>query len=58
MREKKQGLKIVMLQVNETNLPATTLYRQLGFEETERIPKAVFWKGKYVDDVIMAKEIS
>jgi ribosomal protein S18 acetylase RimI-like enzyme len=43
---KKQGLKIVTLQVNETNLPAITLYRKLGFNETGRIPKAIHWNGK------------
>jgi ribosomal protein S18 acetylase RimI-like enzyme len=50
---KTQGLKIIILQVNETNLPAITLYRKLGFKETGRIPRAVHWNGKYVDDVIM-----
>jgi ribosomal protein S18 acetylase RimI-like enzyme len=54
---KKQGLKIITLQVNETNLPAITLYRKLGFKETGRIPKAVYWNGKYVDDIIMVTSI-
>jgi RimJ/RimL family protein N-acetyltransferase len=55
---KKQGLKIVILQVNETNLPAITLYRKLGFKETGRIPKAIYWDGKYVDDIMMVADIS
>ena len=55
---KKQGLKIVTLQVNETNLPAITLYRKLGFNETGRIPKAIYWNGKYVDDIIMVTDVS
>jgi L-amino acid N-acyltransferase YncA len=55
---KKQGLKIITLQVNETNLPAISLYRKLGFRETGRIPKAISWNGKYVDDVTMVIEIS
>jgi ribosomal protein S18 acetylase RimI-like enzyme len=55
---KKQGLKIVTLQVNETNLPAITLYRKLGFNETGRIPKAIHWNEKYVDDIIMVTDVS
>jgi ribosomal protein S18 acetylase RimI-like enzyme len=54
---KKQGLKIITLQVNETNLPAIILYRKLGFKETGRIQKAVYWNGKYVDDIIMVADI-
>jgi len=54
---KKKGLKIITLQVNETNLPAITLYRKLGFKETGRIPKAVYWNEKYVDDIIMVADI-
>jgi ribosomal protein S18 acetylase RimI-like enzyme len=54
---KKQGLKIITLQVNETNLPAISLYRKLGFRETGRIPKAINWNGKYVDDITMVVEI-
>jgi ribosomal protein S18 acetylase RimI-like enzyme len=54
---KEQGLRIVTLQVNETNLPAITLYRKLGFKETGRIPKAIHWNRKYVDDIIMVADI-
>jgi ribosomal protein S18 acetylase RimI-like enzyme len=53
----KQELKIVTLQVNETNFPAITLYKKLGFKETGRIPKAVYWNEKYVDDIIMVKDL-
>jgi ribosomal protein S18 acetylase RimI-like enzyme len=55
---KKQGLRVITLQVNETNLPAIALYRKLGFKETGRIPKAVYWNGKCVDDIIMVADIS
>lgn len=55
---KKQGLKIVTLQVNETNLPAITLYRKLDFNETGRILKAIYWNEKYVDDIIMVTDVS
>ncbi len=54
---KKAGLKTIFLQVNETNLGAIILYRKLGFKETGRIPKAIYWDGKFVDDIIMVKDI-
>lgn len=55
---KKQGIKIILLAVYENNLPALKLYRKLGFKEVGRTPKGVYWKGKYIDDVRMAKELS
>lgn len=55
---KKKGLKIINLQVNETNIPAITLYKKLGFSETGRTPKAISWKGKYVDSVTMTVDIT
>jgi len=54
---KKKGLKIINLQVNETNIPAITLYKKLGFRETGRTPKAISWKGEYVDSVAMTVDI-
>ena len=54
----KQGIKIILLAVYENNLPALKLYRKLGFKEVGRTPKGVYWKGKYIDDVRMAKELS
>lgn len=54
---KKKGLKIVNLQVNETNIPAMTLYKKLGFRETGRTPKGIYWKGEYVDSVIMTASL-
>jgi len=51
---KKHGLKVIILDVYEKNLPALGLYRKMGFKEVGRIPKAVFWKGEYIDDIKMA----
>jgi len=53
----KQRIKIILLAVYESNLPALALYRKLGFKEVGRTPKGVYWKGRYIDDVRMAKEI-
>jgi len=52
---KKQGLKVIVLDVYEKNLPALNLYRKMGFKEVGRIPKAIFWKGRYIDDIKMAR---
>ena len=56
-RAKHQGLKIILLAVYENNVPAITLYRKLGFKEIGRTPKGVYWEGKYIDDIKMAKAI-
>ena len=55
---KKQGLKMIVLDVYESNLAAKTLYRKLGFKEVGIIPKAIFWKGSHVDEVRMILEIA
>ena len=52
---KKQGLKVIILDVYEKNLPALNLYKRMGFKEVGRIPKAVYWKGEYIDDIKMAR---
>lgn len=54
---KKQGLKMILLAVYENNLPALALYRRLGFKEVGRTPSGIRWKGKYIDDIRMAKEL-
>jgi len=52
---KKHGLKVIILDVYEKNLPALKLYKRMGFKEVGRIPKAVYWKGEYIDDIKMAR---
>jgi RimJ/RimL family protein N-acetyltransferase len=54
---KKMGLKIVFLNVFSTNKRAIHVYEKVGFKQTGRRPKFFFKNGKYIDDVIMAKEI-
>jgi len=54
---KKMGLKIVFLNVFSTNKRAIHVYEKIGFKQTGRRPKFFFKNGKYIDDVIMAKEI-
>ena len=52
---KKQGLKVIILDVYEKNLPALNLYKRMGFKEVGRAPKAVYWKGECIDDIKMAR---
>ena len=53
----KMGLKIVLLNVFSTNERAIHVYEKAGFKQTGRRPKFFFKNGKYMDDIIMAKEI-
>lgn len=45
----------VLINVSAENFPAITIYKSLGFEEYGREPKARIIKGKYYDEVHMAK---
>ena len=54
---KKMNLKIVTLRLFSTNRTAYHLYEKLGFKETGRIPRAIHKDRKYLDEVIMTKEI-
>jgi len=48
-KSRKAGLKILVLDVHDTNQTAKGLYKKMGFKEAGRIPKGVYKKGKYVD---------
>ena len=54
----EMGLKILTLGVFSSNDRAIHVYNKVGFRETGRIPKEIFKDGKYVDHIIMTKEIS
>lgn len=51
------GLRMVKLDCFATNVPALSLYQKLGFREVGRIPKSLFYKNQYVDEVIMIHEL-
>lgn len=53
----KYGLKIIYLNVFSNNDRAIHVYEKSSFNETGRIPKGFFRKGKYIDYVIMVKEL-
>lgn len=51
-------LKIVYLKVFGNNARAIHFYQKFGFKECGRIPGGIFYKKKYVDDVIMCLELN
>ena len=55
---KTMNLKILTLEVYSTNKRAIHVYEKLGFKETGRIPKGLFRNEKYIDQVIMVKELA
>jgi len=50
-------VKILTFDVYVTNKRAIHVYEKVGFKETGRVPKRYYKKGKYIDAVIMTKEI-
>ena len=51
------GLKMLTLGVFSSNDRAMHVYNKVGFKETGRFPKEICKDGKYIDHIIMAKEI-
>jgi RimJ/RimL family protein N-acetyltransferase len=49
--------KMLYLEVFEHNKVARNLYKKCGFRETGRIPKGFIHYGKYMDDILMVKEL-
>lgn len=54
---KKFGKKLIVLEVFDSNPRAKHVYEKVGFREVGRIPKKLFYGGKYHAAVQMAKEI-
>ncbi len=49
--------KILTLTCYEKNKPAMGLYRKVGFRRTGVIPRGCNYYGKYMDELIMCKEL-
>lgn len=54
---KKAGLKVLVLDVFDTNNIAKELYEKMGFKEVGKVPKGIYKDGKYIDLVRMALEL-
>jgi ribosomal protein S18 acetylase RimI-like enzyme len=55
---RRLGIEVMTLEVFDTNERARHVYRNYGYEEVGRIPKAVSKNGGYFDLILMAKEIT
>ena len=53
----KMGLKMLTLSVFSTNERAKHVYENIGFKETGRIPNKFFKNGRFIDEIIMVKEL-
>ncbi|MDH5688209.1 MAG: GNAT family N-acetyltransferase [Candidatus Bathyarchaeota archaeon] len=51
------GLKVLVLSVFATNERAIHVYKKVGFREVGRIPRSIYRNGRYIDRVMMAKEL-
>ena len=50
-------LKIINLEVFANNPNAINLYKKVGFKEWGTLPEAIFYKGEYIDEISMYKEV-
>jgi RimJ/RimL family protein N-acetyltransferase len=55
---RRAGLKLVLLEVFDSNPKARHMYEKLGFREVGRVPKKLYHKGEYHSGIMMAREIS
>ncbi len=52
-KKELKGLRMIELTVFNKNAIAIKLYKSVGFKEVARIPEKIFYKGEYVDEVVM-----
>ncbi|MFB0558215.1 MAG: N-acetyltransferase family protein [Candidatus Bathyarchaeia archaeon] len=55
---RRLGIEIITLEVFATNDRARQVYEKVGYREIGQIPNGIFREGEYIDNIIMAKEIS
>ena len=55
--KKLPSLQMVTLGVYANNPRAIHLYKKLGFKNYGTVPKAIHHKGKYVDEILMYKNL-
>ena len=54
---KKLGLKMLLIDLFANNKRAQHVYQKIGFKECGRFPKMYFYKGQYVDQIMMSLEL-
>ena len=52
------GISKVILGCFANNQIGLSLYKSLGFEEYGRMPEGVLYKGEYIDEVLMYKDLN
>jgi RimJ/RimL family protein N-acetyltransferase len=57
-KAENMGLKMLTLSVFSSNKIAKHVYEKVGFRETGCIPNELYKNGKYIDHVIMVKELT
>jgi ribosomal protein S18 acetylase RimI-like enzyme len=50
-----KGMEIIELGVFKTNKIGIRLYKKMGFKKVARIPNAIKFEGKYIDEYLMQK---
>ena len=53
----KLEVKLLTLTVFENNERAIAFYKKLGFKGAGTVPKSILYKGKYVGQMTMYKEL-
>ena len=54
---RRAGLKTIELEVFANNPRAIHVYEKTGFKRTGRIPKKMFREGKFIDSIVMTREL-
>ncbi len=57
IRELSSEKKLLLLEVDKTNTPAIRLYSKLGFKKYGLLKKASISKNRFVDNVLMKKDL-
>ena len=52
------GIEIITLDVFASNARGRHLYEKMGYVQVGQVPRGIKRDGEYIDDIIMAKELS
>ncbi len=56
-KELRPRPKIIRLSVFQANISAIKLYEKIGFKKAAQIPKQFYYKGKFIDEMVMLLEL-
>lgn len=56
-KKELKSLRMIELTVFDMNEVAVKLYKSVGFKEVARIPEKIFYKGAYVDEIVMILKV-